>query len=129
VVDLKKIVGKIGLSLLGLGILFTGNALAATSSASITSSETGKNGAVISSPNGKGTLFGDNDTYSTNDLWVELYASVYGPDVRDIGYKLAPGYTANPYYTGLIQGDVYVHLDPDGPYYKGCNGVGSFRAN
>ena len=122
----KKIFGKIALSGLTLGILFAGNALAASSSATITSSETGKNGSVVSNPNGKGTLFGDNDRYSTNSLWVEIYASVYGPDVRDIGYKLQPGYQANPYYTGLIQGNEYLHLDPDGPYYTGVNGAGSF---
>lgn len=123
---MKKIVGKIGLTSLALGILFAGNALAATSSAVIIQSETGKDGSIVSNPNGKGTLYGSNDKYSTNSLWVELYASTYGPDVRDLGYKLSPGYSANPYYTGLIQGKEYIHLDPDGPYYKGCNGNGTF---
>ncbi|MBN2908838.1 hypothetical protein JQC72_04780 [Polycladomyces sp. WAk] len=105
------------------GVMFFGNtALAATSSATITSSMTGADGAEYYMT-GYDTISGANYTSSSNDLYVEAYHTVTGPDELKSSTRLGPGASLNK-SINPGNGYFYVHLDPAGAYERGCNGWG-----
>lgn len=93
-----------------------------TSSTSITSTMDGANGAERSM-SGTVSMLGYNYASSTNTLWIELYKAVPGVDQRISGSQMAIGGTAS-WANNVASGTYYVHLDPDGPFYTGCNGYG-----
>lgn len=103
-------------------MLFASAAFAATSSTYITSTMTGADGCDHSMA-GNVTTSGQNYDSSTEDLWVELYRSVSGPDTRISGSMMAVGGNTS-FSNNVASGTYYVHLDPDGPNYTGCNGYG-----
>ena len=95
---------------------------ALTSSTNITSTMTGADG-NYHSMSGTVNTSGNNFSSSTNTLWVELYKSVTGPDTRISGSLMAVGGSAS-FSNNVASGTYYVHLDPNGPFYTGCNGNG-----
>ncbi|MCR4443187.1 MAG: hypothetical protein QHH10_13125 [Peptococcaceae bacterium] len=102
--------------------LTAGSVFGLTSSTSITSTMTGADG-VERSMSGIVSMLGYNYASSTNTLWIELYKSETGPDTRISGSQMAIGGTAS-WANNVASGIYYVHLDPDGPFYTGCNGYG-----
>ena len=113
---------KIIFSVIAAILLLTNAAFAATSSATITSTMTGADGATYSMTNYVDNS-GQNYASSTNTLWVELYISVDGPDQRFSGSLMAVNGSAS-WRDTVPTGNYYIHLDPDGPLYTGCNGWG-----
>lgn len=102
------------------------NAFAAESYATISMSEEGKDGQIVSF-NGYTDISGYNDAIAINTLWVELYESVDGQIDERVVYKnLWKGVSWNtkPF---LGAAKYYIHLDPDGPNYDGCSGWGKAK--
>ena len=94
-----------------------------TSTAYIASTSTGVDGNVVGM-GGSVSVHGSNYSSSTNSLWHELYQDVTGPDTRIDGQLLDPG-VQGAFFPFVSTGNYYVHLDPDGPFYSGCNGTSS----
>ncbi|PKM47541.1 MAG: hypothetical protein CVV03_02685 [Firmicutes bacterium HGW-Firmicutes-8] len=113
---------KIIFSVIAAILLLANSAFAVTSSATITSNMTGANGAEYSMTNYIDNS-GQNYASSTNTLWVELYRAVDGPDQRVNGSLVAINGSTS-WRDTVSTGIYYIHLDPDGPFYTGCNGWG-----
>lgn len=109
---------------LGAALLMgtTAFAYGGKSYAEITWSQTGVDGGNITADQGV-YIFGHNDGASDHGLWSELYKSVVGPDINkgSVFCWKNENKSAN---LNVEDGTYYIHLDPDGPNYSGCQGNG-----
>jgi hypothetical protein len=121
----KEWLSKVIVSTIVIFALMIGSASADMSFAVIYAISDGEDGATIYMSSGKVDMSGENYNTSGNTLWVELYENKVGLD-RHVGGKrltIASGRVKWSHKNGKA-GNYYVHLDPDGPYYTGCNGWG-----
>jgi hypothetical protein len=108
-------------------MLFGNIAFASSSYTAITRSMVGADGAEYKM-SGKLYMDGINESSSTNDLYVEAYRSLLGPDPNVRSFLLKSGKAASTTFV-VPNGYYYVHLDPAGPYARGCDGYGLLRPN
>lgn len=108
-------------------VSLTGYAFASTgnySEAYIAYNQEGQSG-TPASMNGTVTVSGQNNTGSSNDVWVELYKDVVGVDTLVNGLKIPPSTTLKTLYTeNVATGSYYIHLDPAGTLYNSVIGYG-----
>jgi hypothetical protein len=77
-----------------------------------------------------GTLYlsGNNNTTSSNELWIEAYKVVaYFPDTKLSSTEVSIGGSLNTSLSNQPNGMYYVNLDPDGIGSTGCNGSGTLH--
>lgn len=115
---------------LSLGILsalfVSGNALAATSSTTISTNQSSAYGADISINLGVNTpLSGSNYASSSNNVYIQKIRSIAGPDDIRGEFKIAPGKTLTQNYTTGKTGSHHVGMNPEGALSKGVNGRAS----
>lgn len=106
--------------------LLGGNALAATSSTTISSNQSSAYGSDISVNLGVSTtLKGSNYSSSTNNVYIQKIRSITGPDDVTHEFKIAPGNSSSAYTTTGKTGSYHVGMNPEGAYSKGVNGTAS----
>jgi hypothetical protein len=123
----RKMKKKLSFFIIAAVMLFGNMVLASPppiSYAKISSTMTGADGAEhkMSDDN---LMTGGNDKNSTNDLYVEVYQTVTGPDKLIQSIRLKSGEGINPAKMFQKSGYLYIHLDPAGAFYTGCNGWGT----
>ncbi|MEH6891231.1 hypothetical protein V7024_16295 [Bacillus sp. JJ864] len=118
----SKVFGIITIAALTFGI--GSNVFAGSSYTTIKAVSDGEDGPTAYMSKGSVSMSGANYDTSNNSLWVELYRNVTGPDVRVGGKELNIESSSSWSHENGSSGNYYVHLDPDGPYYTGCNGWG-----
>lgn len=109
-----------------VGCIIGGNALAATSSTTISSTQSSASGSPISVSLGNiTTLNGYNNSSSTNNVYIQKIKDVTGPDSVTYEYKLGPGTSAAKSSTTESTGAYYVGMNPEGALSTGVNGSAS----
>ena len=121
--------GKIG-KLLTIGALagciIGGNALAATSSTTISNTQTSAAGSPISVSLGNSTsLYGTSNSSSTNNVYIQKIRQVTGPDDVTHEYKIGPGKSDVQSTVTATTDSFYVGMNPEGALSKGVNGNAS----
>jgi len=123
IMNFKKIVATSVL----LGAFITGNALAASSTTSISSNQSSAEGANINISAGVDTyLYGTNASTSTNSVYIQKMKDVTGPDSNVAEFKIGVGNKGTgQWYTTGSSGNYYVKMNPEGALSKGVNGTAS----
>lgn len=72
-------------------------------------------------------LSANNDSHSSNDLWVEYKEKTwYGGSIQfERRMASSTGYSANQYANNSYA--YYISLNPNGPGLSGCSGIGKLK--